>query len=550
MITLYTNGKIHTMDSALALAEAVVVENNKFTYVGTEEGARSFLEKNGCVFNEIDLGGNLVLPGFNDSHMHFIHYAESLRSVNLSGTSSINELKDRLKKALENRQPGDNTWLEGNGWNHDFFLDEKRFPNRFDLDEVSAEVPIIVIRACCHIGALNSAAMKELGLNKEKAKQYGDLVSLLPDGEPDGVIKENYLNDLKVRLSHLDLEELKEIILIAQENLLSQGITSVQSDDLGYVTNSDYELLFRAFLELEASGQLKMRLGEQCLLEKPSLIKEFFEKGYHAGWGNDKIRVTSIKLLADGSLGARTAALRKPYADDAETSGIALMSQEGLDEMVLISHAHNCPVAIHAIGDRAIELALNSIEKAKKTGAGNLRHGIVHCQITDKEMLERFQELDVLAFIQPIFIDYDMNIVNARVGDDLTQTSYAWKTMVDGSVHASIGTDCPVEAFDTMPNIYSAVARKNLTGAEKRVFLPQEKLSMEETIHAYTVEGAYASGEEDQKGTITAGKLADFIVLDRDLFTLSSEEEILETKVIATIFDGKPAYDPEDRLTV
>jgi predicted amidohydrolase YtcJ len=226
------------------------------------------------------------------------------------------------------------------------------------------------------------------------------------------------------------------------------------------------------------------------------------------------------------------------------------MSQEGLDELVLFAQKHNCPTAIHAIGDRAIELALNSIEKARKTGSDNLRHGIVHCQITDKAMLERFKELDVLAFIQPIFIDYDMNIVDARVGNDLTQTSYAWKTMVDGNVHASIGTDCPVEAFDTMPNIYSAVARKNLTGAEKRVFLPQEKLSMEETIHAYTVEGAYASGEEYLKGTITAGKLADFIVLDHDLFSLSSEEEILQTKVVATIFDGKLAYDPENRLTL
>ncbi|MGE5677577.1 MAG: amidohydrolase, partial [Pseudomonadota bacterium] len=368
-------------------------------------------------------------------------------------------------------------------------------------------------------------------------------VGLLPDGEPDGIIKENLLGDVKARISRLTKEVMKDLLVKAQYKALAQGLTSVQSDDIGYMADYDYDLMFKAFKELENEGKLQIRLGEQCLLEKTSAIRSFFDKGYHYGWGTDKCRVTCIKMLADGSLGARTAAMREPYADEPGTKGLELFTQDQLDEMVMVAHSHNCPVAIHAIGNRAMDMALNAIEMARKTDPSHTpRHGIVHCQITDEALLERFRKLEVLAFIQPIFLDYDMNIVADRVGAEIAETSYLWKTMFDKGIHASFGTDCPVEAFNTMPNLYSAVARKNLTGEEKRVYLPKEKMTMQEAVHAYTVEGAYASGEEDKKGSIAEGKLADFIVLERDLFDLSSEEEILEAKVLETYLDGKLVY--------
>ncbi|SHJ18273.1 amidohydrolase [Lutispora thermophila] len=543
MITLFVNGNIHTMDENLPHADAMVVDDNKFIFVGTKSEAYEFLSKSGAEYKEIDLGGKLVLPGFNDSHMHFIHFAKSFKSVSLSGAKSIKEIKERIKKSLENRKPGDTSWLEGEGWNQDYFEDEKRFPNKFDLDEISSDVPMLMMRTCFHIGVLNSAALKALGINKETASKYGDLVGLLPDGEPDGIIKESLLDNTKAKISTLNLETLKEIIVTAQDKAFAQGLTSVQSDDIGYVPNYDYDLLFRAFSELESEGKLHIRLGEQCLLEETSLVKKFFEKGYRHGWGTDKCRVNCIKLLADGSLGARTAALRQPYADDGNTTGLRMFTQEELDELVLLSHKNDCPVAIHAIGDGAIEMALDAIEKAQKAyPSHNPRHGIVHCQITDEALINRFKELNVLAFVQPIFIDYDMNIVYDRVGKKLAETSYVWKTMADKGIHVSFGTDCPVESLNTMPNIYSAVTRKNVTGDQKKVYLSNEAMSMEEAIHAYTVEGAYASGEEDIKGSITNGKLADFIVLDRDLFDLSCDEDILETKVVETYVDGKLVY--------
>ncbi|WP_353094999.1 amidohydrolase [Tissierella praeacuta] len=541
---LFKNGNIQTMDSTLPQGKAMVVEGNKFVYVGTEDGAREYLNKHGQADKEIDLEGRLVIPGLNDSHMHFIHLAKSLRSVDLVGTKSIDEVKNRIKHAMDNRDKEDTTWLEGEGWNHDYFEDEKRFPNKFDLDGITGDVPTIIMRACFHIGVLNTAAMNEIGLNKETAKEYGNLVELLPNGEPNGVIKESLLEKVKAMISKLTLDITKEIIVAAQDKLFEAGITSVQTDDIGYMPNRDYDLFFQALDELEKEEKLKVRIGEQCLFEDRLSLEEFFKKGYGEGWGRDKYKITSIKLLSDGSLGARTAALRNPYADDSSTKGIALFKQEDLDELVMISHDNNCPVAIHAIGDGAIEMSLNAIEKAQKKNPNNdLRHGIVHCQITDEGLLNCFRELNVTAFIQPIFIDYDMNIIVDRVGNDLAETSYAWKTMKEKGIHMPFGTDCPVESFNPMANIYTAVTRKNITGNSKNVYLPNEKLSMSEAIYAYTVEGAYASGEEKIKGTITKDKFADFVVMDRDLFNLSCEEDILDAKVMKTYVDGKLVHE-------
>ncbi len=540
MITLFKNGIIQTMESFDSKADAFIVEDNKFVYVGTENGAKEFLGQND--YKEVDLEGHLVLPGFNDSHMHFVHYAKSMKSVNLVGTKSIGEIRERIKKGISERDPKDKSWLEGEGWNHDYFIDEKRFPNKNDLDDITGDVPVLIMRACFHIGVLNTAAMKLLDFNKETAKKYGDYVEYLPDGEPNGVIKENLLDTIKASISTMDLEALKTSLDAAQYKAFEQGLTSVQTDDVGYTQNNNYDVLFQSLRELDEEGKLKIRFGEQCLLQTPSDIQTFFDKGYRFGYGNDRYRVNCVKILADGSLGARTAAMREPYYDDPSTKGIETFTQDDLNEVVLLSHKNDCPVAIHGIGDKAIEMALDAIEYAKENAPGhNLRHGIVHCQITDDKLLDRFFELDVLAFIQPIFIDYDMNIVRERVGD-IAETSYAWQTMVDKGIHASFGTDCPVEAFNTMPNIYSAVARKNITGDDKKVYLPEQKMSMYDAIRAYTYEGAYASNEENIKGTITPGKLADFILLDKDLFNLNSEEEILETQVIATYIDGVKVY--------
>ncbi|MCI2058488.1 MAG: amidohydrolase [Oscillibacter sp.] len=546
MTTLFKNGNIRTVDSACPTADAFVVRDGKFAYVGTLSGAREALRRTGPADQEVDLGGQAVLPAFNDSHMHFVHFAKSMRSVNLSGTKSIGEIQERIRAAVEKRSAGDLSWMEGEGWNQDYFIDEKRFPNKFDLDSVTGEVPVLIMRTCFHIGILNSAGLRALRLNRDTAPRYGNLIDLLEDGEPSGIIKENLLDTVKPMISTLDFPLIKQILCAAQGEAFAQGLTSVQSDDVGYMPGSDYDLLFRAVGELEEAGKFHLHLGEQCLLQKKDLIREFFGKGYRCGALTDRCSINCVKLLSDGSLGARTAAMRAPYFDAPETHGLPSFTQDELDGLVLTAHENGAPVAIHAIGDRAIEMSLDAIEHAGKAMPGRrFRDGIVHCQITDPALLNRFRELDVLAFIQPIFIDYDMNIVDSRVGPALAATSYAWKSMQDLGVHASFGTDCPVEKFNTMPNIYSAVTRKNLTrdAVGEKTYLPGQRMSMERAIRAYTVESAYAAGQERERGSITAGKTADFIVLDHDLFHLASDEDILKTRVLRTYVKGTSVYE-------
>lgn len=539
MITLFKNGNIHTMDE-VSTADAFVVKDNKFAYVGTESGAKNFLKNQN--FIEMDLKGHFVMPGFNDSHMHFLYFAKSLKNINLTGVRSIEEIKGRIKENLERREPCDDSWIEGEGWNQDFFIEEKRFPNKFDLDSVTGDIPAVIMRTCFHIGVLNSTALKRVGLNKETAKEYGDLVETLSDGEPNGVIKEGLVSIVKRHIPTIKLETLKNLMDEAQHYALAQGITSIQTDDIGY-TIGNYELLFQAFKELDEEGKLNIRLGEQCLITEIDKLKTFFKKGFNRGYGNNKYRVSCIKLLCDGSLGARTAALRNPYNDAPSTKGIETFTQDELNQLVLLSHKNNCPVAIHGIGDRAIEMALDAIEYAQKNDPAHYpRHGIVHCQVTDEGILRRIQKLNVLTYVQPIFVDFDMYIVYDRVGKELAETSYAWKSMIDKGIHTSLGTDCPVERFDTMPNIYLAVERKNTIREDKKVYLPNEKLTIDEALKAYTIEGAYASGEEHIKGSITKGKLADFILLNKDLYNLTDNEEILNTKVLETYVDGELVY--------
>jgi predicted amidohydrolase YtcJ len=541
-LKIYRNGNVRTMNDSLPSADSFVTEGDRFAYVGSESGARDYAKGRGFRGEAVDLCGRLVIPGLTDSHLHLALSAKSMLSVKLWETRSIAELKSRLKEGLSRRKPSDEHWLEGERWNQDLFEDGRRFPTRSDLDEVSPDVPIMIIRACYHIGVLNSAALESAGISRETVHSYGGLAGVLPGGEPDGIVKESLLTKLmQKQVQRISKDRWKDLLLMAQEKLLAQGLTTVISDDLHVVPKSDYEFLIDIFRGMEREGRLKVRVRGKFLLQRPEVAGKYFVDGYRAGWGSDLYRIAFLKILADGSLGARTAAMRRPYRDDPSTDGIALFSREELEELIEISHRNGTPVAIHAIGDRAAEMALDALEHEKANRPSDIRDAIVHCQITDYAMLDRFAELDVLALVQPIFIDSDMRVVADRVGEELASTSYAWKSMMDRKIHVSLGTDSPVEGFEVMPNIYSAVSRRNVTG-DSRIYLPNERLTMYETIRAYTVEGAYATGEEGRKGDIAPGKLADFIVLSRDLFSLENEEDILGVRVLETYVGGELAY--------
>lgn len=539
------NAVIATMDSENPAAQSAVVIGDFFAYVGTESGAEQFLREHPQAEVEVlDCGGQFLLPGFNDSHMHYLHYAKAkMGAVNLSGCTSLRELVQRMQDGFDHMyDKNSGLWLSGEGWNDTYFTDEKRFPNSHDLDAVTTEYPMIVMRTCFHVATLNSKAMELLGINRETVKQYGVFAETYPDGEPNGVIKENVFDDIKSNLPAPSLETLLDMMVECQHDLFEAGITSVQSDDFKYTPEGQAYNMMRLLRQASEDGRMKLSIGEQALLTEKETVDEFFDKmGWDDSFGNRKFKITCVKILADGSLGARTALMRKPYADDPSTKGLAIYeNQEDLDYLVMKAHRNNMAAAIHAIGDGAIEMCLNAFERARREMPYlHPRHGIVHCQITDKEQVRRFRELDVIAYIQPVFIDYDMHIVFDRVGKELGDTSYAWKDYIESGVHAPFGTDCPVESFDPLRGIYCAVTSCDTKGNGPA--WPQQILSRQQALYGYTAAGAYSSMDENVKGQIKAGMYADFITLDTDLLTCPAED-ILKAKVTRTYVDGQCVY--------
>ena len=542
MSLLIRNANIATMDSEQPRAQAAVVTGKYFAYVGTEEGAKEYIAAhNDGVCEEVDCGGQLLLPGFNDSHMHFLHYVKTRIHVDLVGCTSLKEVLDRMKEAYKTFDKNDGLWFVGEGWNQDYFTDEKRFPTKEDLDTITADWPIMIQRTCGHVGVLNSKGIEKFDMSQGEGLKYKEYAEVGPDGKLNGVIKENLFDYMKTTLPAPSLEKLMDLMEEHQYDLFEKGLTSVQSDEGNYTPAGRYHDLQKLMRERAEKGTFKLRLASQMLYFNADKLKWAFSEGYDNTFGNDTMKISCTKLLSDGSLGARTALMRKPYADDPSTTGLALWDQEGLNEMVEISQRQNVPVAVHAIGDGAIEMVINAVEAAqKKYPHVHPRHTVVHSQVTDRAMLQRMKDLGISVMVQPIFIDYDMHVIYDRVGKEMAESSYCWKWYKDMGIHMSFGTDCPVESFEPVQGIYCAVTRlaKNGDGP----YLPEQALSVEDAIYAYTAESAWNTGEENIKGKVKAGFLADFITMDRDLYTIDPKD-ILNAKVTRTFVGGEKVYE-------
>jgi len=537
---LIKNGVIATMDPTRPIVEAAVVDGANFAFVGEYGQAEAFARQFSREPVEIlDLDGGFMMPGFNDSHMHFIHYVKARLSVDLSGSDSLTEVQSRLRTGLEHLDNG--MWLMGEGWNQEYFRDARRFPTCHDLDMVTTERPIIILRSCFHVGVLNSKAMELLGINQETVGRFGVFAERDESGAPNGVIKENVLDDIKASLPSMGLEQLLEQVEEAQYELFAEGLTSVQSDDFKYAPEEAPYALMDSLRQMAERGKLKLRIAEQALLTEQESLQAFFDWGGADFGASDRFRISTVKILADGSLGARTAFLRAPYSDAPDQQGLAVYStQEELDNLVLTAHRHGMPAAIHAIGDGGAEMALTAIQRAQKQVPWfHPRHGIVHCQVMSAEQIQAMAEANITAFVQPVFINGDMYIAPARLGEERLPTSYAWGEMARRGVHLAFGTDCPVEHFRPLEGIYCAVTRFDFAG--KTCFLPEQALTAEQALYAYTAGSAYASGEEQRKGMIRPGMLADFIILDRNLLTCPPQS-LNDAQVLSTYVGGECVY--------
>ena len=335
-----------------------------------------------------------------------------------------------------------------------------------------------------------------------------------------------------------DFAQSREIIKTAMAHASSHGITSVQTNDM---YESNYQMVWNAYQSLVDDGTASVRVYQQCGFSTVEGYEKFMADGFKTGFGSAMNKIGPLKLLSDGSLGARTALMRADYADEAGTKGIMCVSPEQLDAFMAASKKNGMQVAIHAIGDRAIEMVLDAYEKSMNGDGNPLRHSIVHCQITDRPLLERFAKNSVAGLVQPIFLHYDMHITEDRVGKELASTSYAFGTMDKLGIHNSYGTDAPVEDLKTMENLYCAVTRKDLSGFPAEGWLPGEAVDVETAVDHYTIDGAWNSHEEHIKGRLLPGYYADLAVLSDDIFTICPDQ-IKDVKVQLTMLNGKIVY--------
>ena len=514
---IFHNAVVYTGND---FTDAFALEQGRFVALGPDalalEGQR------------IDLGGAFVCAGFNDSHMHLLNYGQTLRMAPLAEhTGSLADMLDCLKNAAPDRG-----WILGRGWNQDRFSDVRRMPDRQDLDTVSTELPVCAVRACGHALAVNTKAMQVLGITGNTPSPEG--------GEIDfahGLFFDNAMDLVLNAIPAPDKETIKGYIRTACAYLNRRGITSCHSDDYCVFRQLPWQTVNEAYRELEAEGELTVRVREQANLTTVPEVMGLIETDHPAP---GRFSMGPLKLLGDGALGARTAFLSRPYADEPGTQGLSVFTGDQFDALIGCAHTHGMQVAVHCIGDACLDQVLDAIEKAQTAHPrSDCRHGIVHCQITRPDQLRRIAEMGLHVYAQSIFLDYDIHIVRQRAGDELADSSYSWKTLMNLGTTVSNGSDCPVENPDVLGGIQCAVTRQDLRGCDP--YLPREAFTVREAIDSFTQAGAYASFEEQIKGRIAPGFYADFVVLAGDPFR-TDPAKIGDIPILQTWLDGERVW--------
>jgi predicted amidohydrolase YtcJ len=510
------DANVITLDSKKPEAEAFFVRNGKIVAVGSSEEISKHVGNN----TKVILGkGRTVVPGFIDCHAHMAAFGLFLQRLDLRGVKSIAEIRERLRDYED--QNIRTTWILGGRWDQEKLV-EKRYPTRWDLDEAVADKPVFLERVCGHIGVANSKALQLAHLTQGITIDGGALDIDSKTGLLNGIVRENAIALVRKAIPKRNLKELKAACVLACQKAAEVGLTGVH-----WLVESADEL--RVLKELYAEEQLPLRVYLGISVE---LLNELVNLGLLTGFGSDMVRIGFVKILADGSLGARTAALKKPYSDKPESSGMMLYSQRKLNQLVLKAHVAELQVAVHAIGDCAIHNVLDVFEKVLELHPRvDHRHRVEHCSVLDPSLIERMKRLGVVVSVQPFFLVSDFWTVS-RVGKERACWIHPFRTLFDEGLVVASGSDCPVATIDPLKGIWAAVSRKGST---------QESLTVQQALKTYTLNAAYASFEENIRGTIEAGKLADFTVLSDSLFSMTPDE-IRNVVVDMTVVGGKVVY--------
>ncbi len=523
---------MRTLDEHESCYEAIGITDDKITFLGTNHEALQLEAK-----EHIDLNGAVVMPSFNEGHMHLSNYAFANCTVPLFSCQSVEACISEAKNYLH-KNPN-SKWLYCRGFNEDNFVSEKRYPTMQELDEISNTIPIMFVRVCGHVGIANTPALEKI-LMLEEAKDLRNEIFV-----EDGRLYEGACPLFYRILEKPSQAYIENLFRFAMKQLNKCGITVCQPDDFKSIPGTDWRDIMSAYKSLEKQGEMTVRIYQQCLFERFCDFEEFLKAGHRTGQGGDFYKVGPLKLLLDGSLGAKTAALSQPYEGTVDEHGIALFTQEELNNFIITAQKHHMQVAVHCIGDRAMEMCIEAYKEANRIyPQSDMRHGIVHAQITTEHVINEMAQNEIIAYIQPVFIDYDMDIAEKCVGSVRVQNTYAWKMLIDKGILCVGGSDAPVESFDILQNIYYAVTREKLHGGPNGGWLPQHKLAVEDAVRLFTQNGAKACFSEDCIGTLKIGYFADLVILEEDIYT-AEPQHIKDIKVLRTICGGKTVYKAE-----
>ncbi|MCS7155020.1 MAG: amidohydrolase [Bacteroidota bacterium] len=524
-VLLY-NGRIYTLAEP-AQVEAMVLRGDRIAAVGSAaELRRRFRAR-----TEVDLAGRVVLPGLIDGHAHLMGLGLSMLQADLVGANSKEEILERLRRFAQNFASG--SWIMGRGWDQNRWP-EKAFPTAEDLDRVFPDRPVWLRRIDGHAAWANSKAMALAGITAQTPDPEGGKILRHPDGRPTGVFIDRAMTLVERVIPPPSEEELERALELAIRECLRYGITGVHDAGVDGRTIERY----RRFID---QGRFPLRVYAM-IGGVGETLSRFCSQGPLIGYGGNRLTVRAVKLYADGALGSRGAALLADYADDPGNRGLLIVSADSLAQQVERVMRCGFQVAIHAIGDRGNRVALEAIAYAlSRTGRRDLRPRIEHAQVVALEDIARFRELGVIASMQPIHATSDMYWAEQRVGPVRIRGGYAWRRFLDAGVRFAAGSDFPVEPVNPFWGIYAAVTRQDLQGWPPGGWYPDQRLTRLEALRAFTLGAAYAAFEEDLKGSLEPGKLADFIVIDQDVFTIP-EREIANVRVLETWLGGERVY--------
>jgi predicted amidohydrolase YtcJ len=526
---IFFNGVIYT---GVGLAEgkpetvqAIAIGGGKVLAVGTtDEVTRLATPK--TKLRDLDTAGTslFLFPGFNDAHTHLGEAGRTKLNVDLTGVPGLSAMLSKVKIAAKSAPAG--RWLTGGNWDHTLWA-RKALPTRQELDRVTVGHPAFLIRIDGHIAIANSAALNAAGITGKTTPPQGGAIDLDAKGEPTGILRESAQELVRKLIPAPSHDERRKGNELAIADALAHGVTSVQD-------NSDWQD-FLVFEELEKEGKLNLRITEWLPFAAP--LEDLKTMRAHHDVNDPLLHTGLLKGFMDGSLGSRTAAMKAPFADDPSNTGLPQYAQEQLNTMAAERAQAGFQMGFHAIGDKATAMALDAY--AQLPSAKDARNRIEHAQVVDPADIPRFAKLGVIASMQPNHLLTDMNWAEARLGHQRAATSYAWKAFLDAGVPLAFGTDYPVEPITPFRGLYAAVTRMNESG--KKSYFPENKLTRGQALSAYTQGSAYAEFAEKHKGKLAAGYDADFIVVDRNLYTVAAPD-LLQTAVRETFVAGKQVY--------